>query len=222
MLVEPAVPENVGAVARAMKTMGFYDLLLVNPCDHLSGPARWLAHGSAEILEDARIFSSVDRAVAGFDLIIGTTAKRRSVKNDYYNLTELPAMLHSKGDTVEKAVVVFGREESGLHNEELKMCDFVTTIPMKTTFPSLNLAQAVMLYSWELSKSRDLPFHDRKYLQENSLKVLNQKVKTVLLETGFREDSAIFSRYFERINTLSDKDINLIHSFCNKFLNFKK
>jgi tRNA/rRNA methyltransferase len=222
ILVEPAVPENVGSVARAIKTMGFYDLLLINPCDHLSGPARWLAHGSVEVLDRARVFTSLEEALTGFDFIIGTTAKRRSVKNDYHHLTELPELLRSKGDTVERAALVFGREESGLRNDELKMCDLVTTVPMKTTFPSLNLSQAVMLYAWELSKKSNPGDQDNKYHQDESLRELNLKVKTVLLNTGFREDSVIFSRFFERINALGEDDIHLLHSFCNKLLNFKK
>ena len=221
LLVEPAVPENVGAAARAMKTMGFVDLILVNPCDYLSGPSQWLAHGSTEILEKARVFRSLKEALSEFDLVIGTTAKRRSVKSDYYYLTELPALLEIKGNVVNKTVIVFGREESGLSNDELKLCDLVTTVPMSTAFPSLNLSQAVMLYAWELSKNTDLTDQARKYRQDESLKELNKKVREVLLVAGFKEESAIFSRFFERINALGEGDIHLLHSLCNKLLSLR-
>ncbi|MDD4109792.1 MAG: tRNA/rRNA methyltransferase [Prolixibacteraceae bacterium] len=221
LLVEPAVPENVGAAARAMKTMGFVDLILVNPCDYLSGPSQWLAHGSTEILEKARVFRSLKEALSEFDLVIGTTAKRRSVKSDYYYLTELPALLEIKGNVVNKTVIVFGREESGLSNDELKLCDLVTTVPMSTAFPSLNLSQAVMLYAWELSKNTDLTDQGRKYRQDESLKELNKKVREVLLVAGFKEESAIFSRFFERINALGEDDIHLLHSLCNKLLGLR-
>ena len=110
VLVEPAVPENVGASARALKTMGFSSLYLVNPCDHLSGPARWLAHASGEILENARIFNSLEQALDEFDFVIGTTAKRRSVKVDYYPLDQIPSFLNKKQNIIQNLAVVFGRE----------------------------------------------------------------------------------------------------------------
>jgi tRNA/rRNA methyltransferase len=76
ILVEPAVQENVGAAARAIKTMGFSRLILVNPCDYLSGPARWLAHGSGEILDNAQVFPSLKEAIVNFDFVVGTSAKK--------------------------------------------------------------------------------------------------------------------------------------------------
>lgn len=222
IIVEPAVPENVGAAARALKTMGFSRLILVNPCDYLSGPARWLAHGSGEILEQAQVFSSLEDATESFDFVIGTSAKKRSVKYDYYPLPKLPGLLSAKGNAVKNAAVVFGREESGLRNNELKLCDLVTTIPMKTTFPSLNLAQAIMLYAWELSKIQNSRAEAGENKNEESLRSLLQKTHTILTEAGFKENSAIFPRFLERISFLEEGDIHLLHSFCNKLLENKK
>lgn len=222
ILVEPSVPENVGAAARAIKTMGFSQLVLVNPCDYLSGPARWLAHGSNEILENALVFSSLNDALNNFDFVIGTSAKKRSVKYDYFPLPKLPELLMSKGKTIQNVAVVFGREESGLRNDELKRCDLVTTVPMKTIFPSLNLAQAVMLYAWELSKISSYENIDLSFKNEESLRALLEKVHTILLETGFKEQSAIFPRFLERVGFLNEDDIHLLHSFCNKLLENKK
>lgn len=222
ILVEPAVPENVGSAARAMKTMGFSDLVLINPCNHLSDPARWLAHASNDILENARVFDKLEDALEDVDFSVATTAKKRSVKFDYHSLPELPGLLIAKGQSVEKMAIVFGREESGLRNSELKICDIVTTVPLKTTYPSLNLAQAVMLYAYELSKielqiSRPLSGANRE-----SFRALQLKIKQVLSEAGFKEDTNIYPRFFERINYLGEDDINLLHSFCNKFLKKEK
>ena len=222
ILVEPAVPENVGAAARAIKTMGFSRLVLINPCDYLNGPASWLAHGSSEILENAVVFSSLKEALNGFDFVIGTSAKKRSVKYDYFPLLKLPELLKSKGSTVQNVAVVFGREKSGLRNDELKLCDLVTTVPMKTAFPSLNLAQAVMLYAWELSKIFSLSNAESSFKNEESLRALLEKVQTILIETGFKEQSAIFPRFLERVSFLNEGDIHLLHSFCNKLLENKK
>ena len=216
ILVEPAVPENIGSAARALKTMGFSNLTLVNPCDHLSDPARWLAHGSHEILENAKVCTSLKEAIVNFDFIIGTSAKKRSVKFNYSTLNELPEIIASKNKSVQQIAVVFGREESGLTNRELQQCDLVTTVPLKTTYPSLNLAQAVMLYAYELSKksvtARMIP-----ELNQQSFRTLKEKTRSVLLDIGFKENSNIFPRFMERLNFLSEDDIHLLHSFCNKF-----
>lgn len=222
ILVEPSVPENVGAAARAIKTMGYNSLVLVNPCDHLSDPARWLAHGSAEILENAQVYASLTDAVEGYDLVIGTTAKGRSVKYDYYPLHQLPEIIRSKGSTIKKVAIVFGREESGLRNEELKLCHLVSTVPMKTTFPSLNLSQAVMLYAWELSKAVENIPAPQPSRNEEGFNALYQKAGTLLRDAGFDENSAIYPRFLERISMLKEGDIHLLHSYCNKLLNGKK
>jgi len=217
ILVEPATPENVGAAARALKTMGFSELILVNPCDHLSEPARWLAHASHDILENARVVNSLKDELKNFDFIIGTSAKRRSVKNDYFPLPQLPELIKQKGTTINKIAVVFGREESGLTNEELQLCDVVTTVPLQTTYPSLNLAQAVMLYSYELSKL-DYKTSEITSRDEEEFAALKQKTKQILQLTGFKKESNIYPRFLERINFLGEDDIHLLLSFCNKFL----
>lgn len=221
ILVEPATPENVGASARALKTMGFSKLHLVNPCDHLSPPSRWLAHASNDILESAKVFTTLQEALTGCDLIVGTTAKKRSVKTDYYPLPELNGIITAKRNSIKNVAVVFGREESGLKNEELKLCDLVTTVPLKTTYPSLNLAQAIMLYAYELSK---LNYAEKILEQKNeeSFTALKIKINRLLVETGFSPESNIFPRFLERISFLTQDDIHLLHSFCNKILENKK
>ncbi|MFW5877486.1 MAG: tRNA/rRNA methyltransferase [bacterium] len=152
VLVEPAVAENVGSSARALKTMGFEKLVVVNSHVHQQPEASWLAHGSADILQRIEVFDTLGAAITDMDLVIGTTAKKRRIYKDYYTCNEIPEILDSKANMLENVAVVFGREESGLTNEELKLCNIFTGIPMKTTYPSLNLAQSVMIYAWELSQ----------------------------------------------------------------------
>jgi tRNA/rRNA methyltransferase len=221
ILVEPSTPENVGAAARAIKTMGISDLRLVNPCDYLSQPARWLAHASNDILEKARIYNTLQKAIADIDFVIGSTAKKRSVKYNYLPLPELPELISKKGNTIQNVAVVFGREESGLKNKELKLCNLITTVPLKTAYPSLNLAQAVMIYAYEISKINYFP-QITESGNEDGLMALKKKIYNILLDTGFKEDSNIFPRFFERINYLSEDDIHLFHSFCNKYFENKK
>ena len=152
ILVEPAVAENVGASARALKTMGFNDLLVVKSKAHLEPRARWVAHGSADIMDNIRVFDTLEAAVRDADLVIGTTAKRRRTHADYYPCTDIPRFIQSKAEMLKNVAIVFGREESGLTNEELGLCHIFTGVPMKTGYPSLNLAQSVMIYAWELMR----------------------------------------------------------------------
>jgi len=222
ILVEPAVPENVGAAARAMKTMGFSSMRLVNPCNHLSDPARWLAHASNEILEDATVFADFESAVADVDFLIGTSAKQRLVKEDYYSTRDLAAIIRSKGEAARHVGIVFGREDSGLRNEELRRCDLVSTVPLQTTYPSLNLAQAIMLYAYELSQlHQNDQTTEEKEVNANGFRALKTKTAQILLDLNFKEESAIYPRILERLNQLGEGDIHLLHSICNKYLEKK-
>ena len=222
ILVEPATPENIGAAARAITTMGISNMRLVNPCDHLSEPAKWLAHASNDVLENAQLFDKFEDAIADCDFIIGTTAKQRSVKEDYLSIKETPSVLKAKGNTISKVAVAFGREDSGLRNEELRLCDLVSTVPLKTSYPSLNLAQAIMLYAYELSSIRfSTGRQENKKIDPESFYNLKKKTKSILLELGFKEKSAILPRIIERLNQLKEADIHLLHSITNKYLKKK-
>ena len=154
VLVEPAVPENIGAAARAIKTMGFTELRWVNPATPGAYMARWLAHGSGDVLDSAKIFSSLTEAISDLDFTIGTTAKNRSTKADYHTPEMALQIAKSKEDVITRIGIVFGREESGLTNEELKQCDIASTIQLANPYPSINLAQSVMLYAYVFSTLR--------------------------------------------------------------------
>ncbi len=148
ILVAPEDPKNVGAAARAIKTMGHGQLYLVNPCDYLSSSARILAHGSNDILESAQVFSSLAEASQSIDFLVATTARHRRLKVRYHDCRELPEILSRKGDLVGSVGIVFGGETSGLCNADLHLCDLVSSIPTAAPYPSLNLAQAVMVYAF--------------------------------------------------------------------------
>jgi len=213
ILYKPAVPGNVGASARAIKTMGFSKLRLIDPCDHLGSEARMFAHGSHEILEQARVFSTFREAVQDIDLVICTTAKSRSAKVDYIPLPELTERIREKGNTTGKVAILFGTEESGLPNELIRQSDLAMTIPMATSFPSLNLSQAVMVTAYELAalieeKNTASPHPD----QAKSWKELKERSQQLLIRTGIEEGTPLFHRIMERIALMGETDINLLHS----------
>ncbi|MET0378363.1 MAG: tRNA/rRNA methyltransferase, partial [Spongiibacteraceae bacterium] len=151
VLVRPAVPENIGAAARALKTMGFIELRIVGTVAHREKQARILAHASTDILDNAQEFSDLSAALADIDFSVATSAKDRHDRRYSFSPPELRANLIGKQGAVKKVAIVFGCEESGLSNGELALCDALSSVPLATSYPSLNLAQAVMLYAYELS-----------------------------------------------------------------------
>lgn len=151
ILDSPEHPGNIGGSARAIKTMGHKSLRFIKPlADPMSPEALTLAHGSREILEDSEVFNSLGEAAFDCDLILATTARHRRFKVDYTEADELPKVLLEKGSLVKKVALLFGGERSGLSDEMIRQSDVVSTLPLATTYPSLNLSQAVMLYAYLL------------------------------------------------------------------------
>lgn len=214
ILTEPAVPENIGAAARAIKTMGFSALRLVNPANHLADEAKWLAHASNDILESATVYKNLDDAIADLDFVIATTAKSRSSKFDYYTPEEAKRIAKEKGETIKTLGIVFGREESGLTNKEVKLCDIASTIPLATTYPSINLAQSVMVFAYVFSQAEK---KQSVSINKHSNYTLLKDQSIELMESiGIDKSSNLFGRIVERIATLKDSDINLVLSVLNK------
>ncbi|HDP76404.1 MAG TPA: tRNA/rRNA methyltransferase [Bacteroidales bacterium] len=218
ILVEPAVPENVGAAARALKTMGFCNLRLVNPCDYLSVDARKLAHASNDILENASVYNTLEEALHDIDFAFATSARERWIKLDIIGSHELPKFIEGKGDTISNVAVVFGREESGLTNHEINLCQRVTTIPLKTKYPSLNLAQSVMVYAYILSGINLSVNEVLKVDSTQSFQALTKKVETVMRAIDLGPDKLIYGRLMERLSDLGEQDVKLLHSVTNELI----
>jgi len=218
ILVEPAVPENIGAVARAIKTMSFNKLRLVNPCDYLSNEALKFAHGSKDILTSAKVFKSLREAIQDIDFIIGTSARIRRIKHDYFPIEQILGLIEKKENNVNSIGIIFGREESGLTNKEVEQCNILSYIPIANKYPSLNLSQAVMIYAYELSKL-NLNKEKKPVNNDNSVeyKVVLRKVADVLTAIRVNSNQILFNRIMERINIMGKDDINLVYSVCNFF-----
>ncbi len=220
ILVQPAREENIGASARALKTMGISKLYLVAPlASHLGEKAIATAHASQDILENALIFQRLEDAIQKIDLVIGSTAKKRSVAETYHHAEDLPELIIAKGKAVGSVAIVFGGEESGLSNEHLAMCHILSTIPMYRKYPSLNLAQSVMVYATYLSKltlklKRTAPSKP----VDAELPIIREKAKQLLADVNMKPDNLIYPRIMERLMLLDKDDINLFHSFCKYYL----
>ncbi len=217
ILVEPAVPENIGASARALKTMGFTSLRLVNPCDYLHVKSRMLAHGAQDILESSKVYKDLATALEDLDFSIGTTAKKRSVKFDYHNSDDIPELISNKKGAIRSLGIVFGREESGLTNEELQMCTIASSIPLEESYPSLNLSQAVMIYAYLFSPLRISSKKEiANKIEEKDWALLRKKAEGILQKTGIENNPNLYHRMLERLSVINKDDMNLFLSFFNK------
>jgi len=215
VLVEPKVPENVGAAARALCTMGFSELWLVNSDLHTRPEAHWLAHGSDHILDNARIFPDLAAVRNSVDLLMGTSAKPRHKRQDWHEPGSLRNLMASKGTSVAAAALVFGREDRGLSNDELALCDLLTGFPMAVSYPSLNLSQAVMLYAWELSGLPSKPAPDSEPVTPGArLGALRERLEQLLPRVDTPEDGKLYQWVFERLPLLSERDVGFVHTLC--------
>ena len=149
VLVETSHPGNIGASARAMKTMGLRQLVLVRPRYFPSAEATARASGADNLLQEARVVDSLEAAIADCGLVFGTTARPRHLEWPVLTPREAAAQAAAQPGRSDIAVV-FGREQSGLANEELALCQRAIRIPTASDFSSLNLAQAVQLCAYEL------------------------------------------------------------------------
>lgn len=215
VLVEPRRPENVGAAARALKTQGFYGMRLVNPCDHLAPEAHWLAHGAQELLASAALYADVDAALADVDLVIGTTAKLRHGFSQLYTPIELSSALSAKAGSVRRTAILFGPEDTGLGGDVLDRCHLLTGVPLAQPFPSLNLAQAVMVYAHALSGATAAERSGAPMLApEAQWAVLVQRVEELL--GRLEAEPAVRQWARERLPLLSGRDVRLMHSLMSR------
>ena len=149
VLVETSHTGNMGSTARAMKTMGLSNLYLVNPLVEPDSHAIALSAGASDVIGNAKIVKSLDEALEGCKLVIGTSARSRTLSWPMVEPREcgVKSVEQSKESPV---AIVFGRERVGLTNEELQKCNYHLYIPTNPEYGSLNLAMAVQLVSYEI------------------------------------------------------------------------
>ncbi|HIE0704216.1 TPA: tRNA/rRNA methyltransferase [Serratia marcescens] len=215
VLVAPARPENVGAAARAMKTMGFTSLRIVESEAHLQPAARWVAHGAGEILDGVQTFATLEQALADVDFTVATTARSRARFHYYCTPPELLAQLSERQQWVGQAALVFGREDSGLTNEELAMADLLTGVPMQADYPSLNLGQAVMVYCYQLASLMGVSTPQDTAASEGQLKALRQRADALLNALDVGDDQKLRDWLHQRLGVLQQRDTAMLHTLLH-------
>jgi tRNA (cytidine32/uridine32-2'-O)-methyltransferase len=152
VLVETSHPGNIGAVARAMKTMDLKHLYLVSPKHFPDPQATAMASNADDILDNCHVVDSLAQAIGDCQYVYGCTARARDLQWPMRSAEECALEVKAHAQVGAKVAVVFGRESTGLSNDELWLCQAGVTIPTSQTYRSLNLAQAVQLIAYELFK----------------------------------------------------------------------
>ena len=215
ILVSPARPENVGAAARAMKTMGFASLRIVDSEAHLKPEAGWVAHGSQEILQNARHFATLADALVDIDFTVATTARSRARFHYYCTPPQLLTQLEEKSHWVNHAALVFGREDSGLTNEELELADILTGVPMVADYPSLNLGQAVMVFCYQLSALNQISAPVAVQPDAGQLGALRSRINRLLDAVEASNDQKLSDWVQQRVGLLQQRDAAMLHTLLH-------
>ncbi len=185
VLVEPLHSGNIGSVARVMKNFGFKELVLLNPCD-LDTAARVMAMHAYDVVENARIEFSLKDALKGSNVIAGMTGDAGKTDNRHMRMPVFPPRrLKEKLEGKSGAVsLLFGRENDGLWNEELELCDFIVNIPTSEEYQSMNLSHAVAVVLYELS---DVEAGETYLADHFDIELLYEHLEEVLSDIEYKE-----------------------------------
>lgn len=188
ILCETSHPGNIGAAARAMKTMGFSELVLVNPVDFPSTEAVARAAGASDVLAGARVVATLDEALTGCGLVVGTSARRRSLQWPELNPRECATQALESAIT-NPVAIVFGPERAGLQNEQMDKCNALVYIPANPEYSSLNLASAVQLIAYELHFAQTVfappPLSEYPLATAEKMELFYAHLQRIMLQTGF-------------------------------------
>ena len=214
ILVGTTHPGNIGAAARAMKNMGITRLSLVSPKEFPSKTAFYRSKAASDILERAKVYTNLKEAVTEAELVIGTSVRNRKIPWPIISPREaakkvIDSSLHRK----KKIVVIFGREDRGLTNEELGLCNLHVHIPSSEEYPSLNLAQAVQILAYEIRLAilstrgnTEKQVWDVPLAKNSEIEYLIKHFNEVMQEVGFYEENnprqllTRVRRFFKRSN----------------------
>lgn len=219
ILLEPEKSGNIGSVARSMRNFDLGDLWIVNPKTRINGEARAFAMRGLPILESAKIVTSFDQAIKGVDAVAGTSSVAARSSSNLSRVAITPKQLAERTSASKGILgIVFGRESSGLNNQEVEACDFMVTIPASREYNVLNIAVAASILFYELFHSKvanqsgraSQPAKKRLLLQFDHLAAVSdlQPHKRRLAQRAFRN---VISRSF-----ISSREASLLVGIFRK------
>lgn len=225
VLVGPREQGNIGAAARAMANMGLAELVLVKPEAEIGRIAKAFAVGAGHVLEAARHAGSLAEALAPFQRIIGTTSARaRDLPMPPLTPRELPAALATEAPETRTAVV-FGPEVSGLDNDQLALCGLLVRVPCAPVQPTLNLAQAVLIVSYEIYQARlaatDATDESLVPVTSGEVDGLFDQLVPLLTEIGFQRDDTFWGvvrdlRQLAARAGVTERETSILRGICRR------
>ncbi|KTD55645.1 methyltransferase [Legionella santicrucis] len=225
ILVATSHPGNIGSTARAMKTMGLKSLYLVNPKSFPDLRAQEMAAGADDLLASAIVTGSLDEALVGCQLILGTSARPRGISLPGLIPSSCADLVYQQADKTQIAIV-FGREHAGLTNEELLKCHYHINIPSNPEYSSLNLAQAVQIIAYELrmkllAPKAEVALRQDEYATAEDIEQFYEHLKEVFIEIQFLKTSnprrlmQRVRRLFNRVS-LEKMEVNLLRGMLSQ------
>ena len=230
VLVNTSQPGNIGGAARAIKNMGFSDLVLVQPEIFPSDRARWRAAGAKDVLQNARVVDNFADAISDCQLVIGTSARERRIPWPLVNPRVCGDKVAAEASDHQIALV-FGREDSGLTNDELQRCHLHVHIPTNPDYSSLNLCAAVQVLAYEARMSILAGAGELKEVEQEwdeppatseELENFIQHLEQSMLDTGFldpktpRQTMTRMRRMFSRIRP-DQSEIAILRGLLSSF-----
>ena len=227
VLIGTTHPGNIGAAARAMKTMGQSNLFLVNPKIFPSAEATARATGADDVLAKAHVVSGLKEAISDCDFIIGTTARERSIP--WPTMTPRDCVNHVANENFRSIAILFGRESSGLSNEEIEHCNTVIKIPANAEYSSLNLAAAVQIICYEFlllnyDNKKDQKEEIESRITSKKMEQFYEHLQQCMSDVGYYDEDNPrklmyrVRRIFNRIN-LDESEYNIMRGFLSKIQN---
>ena len=225
ILIETSNSGNIGSVLRAMKTMGFKNLCLVNPKKFPSDEAKALAANAKDMIDDVVVVDTLDKALSDIDFVVGTSSRIRKVPWPNEPLNTVAPQINKIIESTTNVGILFGREDRGLTNDELQRCNLHMHIPANEEYPVLNLAMAVQVVCYQiyidsLSKNSlvkndnwDVPkakSNHVKKLIEHFISVAEEL--EVFNKGNPRQIGARIKRMFTRIG-LDEMEVNFLRGF---------
>jgi tRNA/rRNA methyltransferase len=225
VLCRPSHPGNIGAAARAMKTMGLTDLRLVAPERFPAKEADWMATNAGDVLENARVHSTLGDAIKDCVSAFALSARGREWSPQVLDVRTAAARA---SETEEEVAFVFGNEVAGLTNEEMFACQFLVHIPANPEFSSLNLAQAVQVVAYELRMCRDvaIPFaRTEKRATVEDLEGLYAHLEEAAVASGFMTPQSRlrerWRRLFSRVPAMEREEVNILRGLLKALMTGK-
>lgn len=220
VLLNTSHPGNIGAAARAMKTMGLTRLHLVNPKHFPAAEATARASGADDVLANATLCTDLGAALAGSQLVIGASARCRSIPCPVIGPAECAGQLYTESERGEVAIL-FGCERSGLSNEEIDRCQSLVQIPSNPDYGSLNLAAAVQIICYEVlvahrareKSGADTEVPDYQPAAADEMERFYEHLERVLVQLGFLkpDNPRMLMRRLRRLYNRARPDENEIN-----------